>query len=209
MWQYENISIGKVTIYLLRYERIDLSKLHPFLLPDEIDKITNYGHNLKQEEFAATRILRTQVFGKVPVFYSEIGAPYIKQEGYISISHSYNVVGIAYCKDFLVGLDLEPIREKALLVKHKFLSDSEYQNNDTSSEEEMTKIWSGKEALYKLAGRKKIIFKENLLLQKIIDNTWKGELVFPETHKEVEMQLIKKDNFIISVNSSPVYEINR
>ncbi|MCO5269655.1 MAG: 4'-phosphopantetheinyl transferase superfamily protein [Brumimicrobium sp.] len=209
MWQYENISIGEVTIYLLRYERIDLSKLHPFLLPDEIDKITNYGHNLKQEEFAATRILRTQVFGKVPVFYSEIGAPYIKQEGYISISHSYNVVGIAYCKDFLVGLDLEPIREKALLVKHKFLSDSEYQNNDTSSEEEMTKIWSGKEALYKLAGRKKIIFKENLLLQKIIDDTWKGELVFPEAHKEVEMQLIKKDNFIISVNSSPVYEINR
>src|SRR5690606_5273710 len=105
-----------------------------------------------------------------------------------------NIVGIAHCRDFMIGLDLEPIREKALIVQNKFLSETEKLNNDTSSKEVMTKIWSGKEALYKLAGRKKIIFKENLFLEQINADTWRGELIFQQSHKEVEMQIIQKDN---------------
>lgn len=207
MFRYENITIGDVTIHLLQHKNTLESDFESYLLPNEMERLESINHIIKKEEFVATRILRTMVFGTIPIQYSEIGAPFINDGSYISISHSWSVVGIAHCDDFMIGLDLEPIRDTAKKVKSKFLSEDEWENTDTSSIEEMTKVWSGKEALYKLAGRKKIIFKESLLLKKIKDSKWEGRIKFPESDRRVDMQIFKKDKFIISINTSPTYDI--
>jgi len=71
---------------------------------------------------------------------------------------------------------------------------------------EMIKVWSGKEALYKLAGRKGIIFAKELLLQKKNDLLWNGEIDFPDVKKHVELTIDEKNDFVISINASPVYD---
>ncbi|WP_165779195.1 4'-phosphopantetheinyl transferase family protein [Brumimicrobium salinarum] len=207
MFHTENIKYGPVSVFLLYYDDFVTEQHLHNLLPKEQLRLEQFSHPSRKREYVATRVLRTMHFGNEPILYSDIGAPYVKGEGFISISHANHVVGMAYCKDFQVGLDLEPIHEKVMRVKHKFLSAEETRLTNTQSVEEMIKVWSGKEALYKLAGRKKIIFAENLLLSPIDKLRWKGRICFPNTTKEVEMTIDTKDNFVISINASPVYEV--
>lgn len=207
MLQTEELKYGDVSVFLLIYDEFVIEEQLHHLLPSEIERLETINHPSRKREFVATRVLRSLNFGRVPILYSEIGAPYIEEKGFISISHADCAVGLAYCRDFQVGLDLEPIREKVMRVKHKFLSEEEKLNTDTSSVEEMIKVWSGKEALYKLAGRKEIIFADNLLLSRIDEIKWKGKIYFPNNKKEVELIIDTKDNFVISINASPVYEI--
>ena len=207
MLQTETLNYGPVTLFLLYHDGFIADQYFDDLLPEELDRYHQFKHPLRKQEYIATRVLRTLHFGKIPIMYSNIGAPSIEKEGFISISHNKLVSGIAFSNSFQIGLDIEPIHEKVMRVKHKFLGKNEIKHTDTSSVEEMIKIWSGKEALYKLAARKKIIFRDNLFLTPLNKHNWKGEIIFPNSKKEVELTIDKKDNFIISINPSPIYEI--
>lgn len=207
MFHTENIKYGPVWVFLLYYDDFVTEEHLHNLLPEEHLKLAKLNHPSRRREYVATRVLRTMHFGNEPILYSAIGAPYVDGEGFISISHANHVVGMAYCKSFQVGLDLEPIHEKVMRVKHKFLSAEERELTNTESVEEMIKVWSGKEALYKLAGRKEIIFAENLLLTRKDELKWKGRIYFPNNKKEVELIIDSKNDFVISINASPVYEV--
>lgn len=206
MFHTEKIKYGAVIVYLLYYDDFDIDDHLHNLLPHEQQKLQSFKHIKRRREYVATRVLRTLHFGNEKILYNEIGAPYIDGEGFISISHANNAVGMAYCKEFPVGLDLEPIHEKVMRVKHKFLSEEENKTLDSSSVEEMIKVWSGKEALYKMAGRKSIIFSEHLHLEKLDAQNWKGTLNFPEQKREVKMSISKHNRFIVSINTQQVNE---
>ncbi|MGB0933953.1 MAG: 4'-phosphopantetheinyl transferase family protein [Lishizhenia sp.] len=170
------------------------------LLPNEIERLEQFSHIKRKREFVATRILRSTIFGKRAINYSEIGAPFLSEKEYISISHASNVVGIGFSEKHAVGLDLEPIREKVHRIKDKFLSSNEHETLNTSSTEELIKVWSAKEALYKLAKRKKIIFATELHLQKIDEINWKGTILNTNHKKEVFLNIITHKDFVISFN---------
>lgn len=208
MLRTEKITNGPISIYLLYYENFITEDYFHLLLPEEQEAVLSIKHPLRRREFVATRVLRTLEWGRRPILYNEIGAPLLESEGFISISHARCVAGLAQCRSFRVGLDLEEIDSKVMRVKHKFLSEEEKKITDTSSVEEMIKVWSGKEALYKLAERKQIIFAENLLLTPIQGTDWKGRIYFPEKKREVDLKIYKKDNFVISYNVAPVYEVS-
>jgi 4'-phosphopantetheinyl transferase len=158
----------------------------------------------RQQEFVATRVLRHQLFGYSHIHYNEHGAPFIEDEGFISISHAPGIVGLAISREFQVGLDIEPIRSKALALKTKFLSDAEAEHFDTGSELEMTKVWSAKETLYKLAGRKQLIFKTDLLLKKHSDALWEGRIINPTGNLKVELNIFVHESCVITVNDRPI-----
>lgn len=206
MFHTETIKYGPVEVHLLYYEHFEMEEHLHNLLPKEHLRTKQFGNDLRKREYIATRVLRTMIFGNEPILYSPIGAPYIKEEGFISISHAHQVVGLAFCKDFPIGLDLEPIRPKVLKVSGKFLSETEKNELDTENVTEMIKVWSGKEALYKLAGRKGIIFAKELLLEKKTELLWNGEINFPDVRKHVELTIDVKNDFVISINASPVYD---
>tara|TARA_B100000508_G_scaffold141092_1_gene146401 strand:- start:60522 stop:61148 length:627 start_codon:yes stop_codon:yes gene_type:complete len=206
MFHTETRKYGPVEVHLLYYENFFMEEHLHNLLDEEQKRLQKLNHPSRKREFVATRVLRSMVFGNEPILYNDIGAPHIKGEGYISISHAPHVVGLAFCKLFQIGLDLEPIRSKAMNVSDKFLSKHEKTVLETTSEVEMTKVWSGKEALYKLAGRKGIIFSESLLLEKFDEEEWEGRIQFPGILKFVPMHIVKINDFVLSVNSNPVYE---
>lgn len=200
----DSIQLKNGIIHLLRFEPFNPMDFIDHLTPEETERFFSFKHLNRQQEFVATRVLRHQLIGFSHIHYNEHGAPYIEDEGFISISHAPGIVGLAICRDFQIGLDIEPLRPKALLLKDKFLSEEEKYLFDTESELEMTKVWSAKEALYKLAGRKQLIFKTDLLLSKLSDELWEGRIINPNAHLKIELNIFVKDEFVITVNDSPI-----
>lgn len=203
----EVIHLKGVNIHLMYFQDFEPSEYLDQLTDQEQERFFSFRHQNRKCEFVATRILRHSLFGYEHIHYDEHGAPYIEDEGFISISHAPGVVGLAISKNFKVGLDMEPKRNKAYFLQSKFLSEKEKQLFDTLSEDEMTKVWSAKEVLYKLAGRKKILFKEHLLLDKKSDEIWSGRIINPDQTIHVELYIFDHNNLIISINpSSCIYE---
>jgi phosphopantetheinyl transferase len=170
------------------------------LTEPEKERYFTFIHEKRRMEFVATRILRHRLFGFQHIHYDEHGAPYIEDEGFISISHAPGVVGLAISKHFKVGLDLETVRDKAALVADKFLSHEEKKQFDRDSALEMTKVWSAKEVLYKLAGRKQILFSEHLLLKKVTQDHWEGTIINPDHIIRTDLHIFEKNDLVITVN---------
>jgi 4'-phosphopantetheinyl transferase len=95
----------------------------------------------------------------------------------VSLSHSGAWVAVLLAPPgTAVGIDVEVVRDKALRIARKFLNAAElaaaeglelldYASSPTPAATEVfSLLWSAKETLYKLAGQRGIIFRENMLL---------------------------------------------
>ena len=70
----------------------------------------------------------------------------------------------------------------------------------------MTKVWSGKEALYKIAGRKGIIFSTELHLSHLEKNLWKGRIHSGDKILHTEISIFTLDDLVVSVNINELQE---
>ncbi len=206
---FEEIHINQSTIFLCHFIDFEITQYMNYLSKEEQLKVSTFRSYSRKMEFMASRILRHRIFGFQEILYSEHGAPYIKGKGFISISHCKNWVGIALNHNYSVGLDLEPPRDNILEIGYKFLSENEKKVFNINSKIEVTKIWSAKEALYKLAGRKKIIFKTELLLDKNKNGQWIGKIINPDSILSVNLNIFEHKEIIVSINSSEIIESKR
>ncbi len=93
----------------------------------------------------------------------------------LSLSHSGEWVAAVVARSGRAGIDVEMIRDKAQRLASRFLSAVEYaeaglaaQAAPTHANMHYTRLWSAKETLYKLAARRGIIFREQLLLSSFV-----------------------------------------
>ena len=93
----------------------------------------------------------------------------------VSLSHSGAwVAALLAAPGAALGIDVELVRDKARRIAPKFLSQWELASlaavalpphpGPAAEEELYSLLWSAKETLYKLAGRRGLIFRDNLLL---------------------------------------------
>lgn len=195
------IQIDQVKIHLLRFAEFNPADYLDQLTLEEQERFFSFSHPKRKMEFVATRILRHRIFGFEHIHYDEHGAPYINQEGFISISHASGIVGIALCAAYKVGLDLESVRPKAVELASKFLSEKERSYFNLEDPTEMTTVWSAKEVLYKLAGRKEIHFKTQLVLKKNQNGTFSGTILNPDHELYTEIHVLENKGTIVSFNS--------
>lgn len=208
IFNHEEVIIGDTHIYIVTYPDFDPEKHLHVLTHSELERFQKFGHIKRQREFIATRSLRHELFGLEHIHYTDEGAPYINKDTYISISHSGNKVAIALNNDFPIGLDLEAIRGDIGKVMHKFLSPRELEEFDCSNPTLVTSIWSAKETLYKLAGRKQILFSEELHISRV-RGTWKGKINNPGHDLLVNLDIFERDGIIFTLNTSRVEYIKR
>lgn len=201
---HDHIKVHESSIYFLEYGIFDPLEFMDQLSQQEKEKFFLFKHPKRQREFVATRILRHSIFGFKHIHYNPVGAPYIYDEGFISISHSNNLIGIAVNKEFQVGFDLENVSDKAKRLHTKFLNPSERIIFDTEDELEMTKCWSAKETLYKLAGRNFIDFKDELILSKNDSNELTGKIINSDEILEVSLYDFIYKNQIVTINKLPL-----
>lgn len=203
-FEYHTINCNNSTIHLLYFEPFNPADYLDRLTALELERYHQFSHIKRKREFVATRILRHQLFGFEHIHYDINGAPYIDQEGYISVSHSNQLVGIAVNPKYQVGFDLEAPRDRIIDVKHKFLSEEEKEVFDCNDIKTLTQIWSSKETLYKLAGRKEIIFKTQLLLSKDAFDNWKGRIINPTETRCVKLNIFEWKGIVITINADKI-----
>lgn len=137
------------------------------------------------------------------ITYDEYGKPYLNNGvRHISVSHSGRYSALIASPKYTVGIDIERMEEKIRRISHKFLNESEMTENGKSlSVEQLYVIWAAKETLYKLHGKRDILFREHIYIepftveeQGLIYGTIKtdyDERIFP-----VEYQLL--DDYILA-----------
>lgn len=135
-----------------------------------LDFLKHISHPVKQCESLAARLVIKEILGYWGISYEGIwkdamNKPHlINSDFYISISHASTYgVGIVHKKK-PVGIDMELVRDKIKRISHKFLSSQELQNTEDNLEK-LIILWAGKEALYKLYGKKKLIFNTGMLTE--------------------------------------------
>ena len=108
----------------------------------------------------------------------EAGRPWLAGVGpqpAVSLSHSGQwVAALLAPPGTALGIDVELVRDKARRIARKFLNEQELSvlgeiflppsPGPDADEELFSLLWSAKETLFKLAGQRGIIFRDNLLL---------------------------------------------
>jgi phosphopantetheinyl transferase len=204
-FKIDQIELYSSIIYLLEYvDSFDPSLHLDTLTVKEKERFLSFKSEKRKREFVATRILKHQLFSYQEIKYEEHGAPYFDSKTYISISHGKNIVGIAANEHFQIGFDIEQIREKVLRIAPKFLNSAEKTIFDTSNPTEITASWSFKESLYKLAGRKLIDFKKELLLLEKNKNLVKAKIINPKEEILAELLFFEYKGNVITINVKAV-----
>ena len=100
----------------------------------------------------------------------------------ISVSHAKGFGAAAINLQGEVGIDIETERAQIHRIAHKFLHESEatWASGDG---EKLTKIWTAKEALYKLHGRTQLIFAEQLVISDFTSAREVQGMILEKGHK--------------------------
>jgi 4'-phosphopantetheinyl transferase len=138
---------------------------------------------MHQRGFLSVRkLLQTAGYTDFDLYYDELGKPHLKDDKYISITHSHNFSAIIV-SDETVGIDIELQRDKIIRIADKFV-DEEFsfldQNDLESYIKKLTVIWGAKEAIFKIRNEKGISFKEHIKVKPFCldDTKAKAELHF-------------------------------
>jgi len=118
----------------------------------------------------------------------------------ISLSHASPYVVAILDTEHLCGIDIERLRDKLLPLSPKFLNAPELEMAN-SNIEKLAVLWGAKEALYKLHGRKSLIFKDNLFIKEFkFENglgKFKGVINIQDEHEEYRMFAGRFGDFVL------------
>ena len=107
--------------------------------------------------------------------YDKIGAPYIADGRFISVTHSKDIAAVVISSTS-VGIDLEHYKDKIKLVASRFLHASEFEKPvEIDQIEYLTQIWTAKEALYKLYKKPGLIFSKQLCIKPFKKGSTRGK----------------------------------
>jgi phosphopantetheinyl transferase len=139
----------------------------------------------------ASRYLLEQLFkaSSIEIHKNENNKPTLfidNNKYYVSISHSFEYVGIMFSKHHELGFDIEKIDTRIERVAHKFLNNNEQlfaQNIITK-----TLIWSAKESVYKWYGKKELDFKLHMEMQSFIEKN-EGDFICLLKKNELKIEI--------------------
>jgi len=110
------------------------------------------------------------------VWSDSLNKPHIKNSSLqISISHAKPYVAVLVHRNASCGVDIEEKKEKLLRLAPKFLTQREL-DLVNGSLDAIAIGWGAKEAIYKLYGRKSLIFKEHIFLYKLDEIQQNGSI---------------------------------
>jgi phosphopantetheinyl transferase len=91
--------------------------------------------------------------------------PFLPGEEYhFSISHCGDYAAVIVSRHQRVGIDIELVRGKIGLIKHKFLNEEELIMHPDADNNLLTLFWSAKEAVFKWYGKGQVDFKKHIHL---------------------------------------------
>ena len=155
---------------------------------------------LHQRGFLSIRhLLREIGLTDFDLEYDEFGKPHLKNGKYISITHSFTFSGIIISENIPVGIDIEMQRDKILKIAHKFTPFQEYKTiaNHDALVSKLTIVWGAKESLYKIYGKKKLRFLENIYIDdfRFTDEKTIGSINYDNQQSSYQVHFIEFEGF--------------
>lgn len=163
-------------------------------------------HPKKSEELLAGRLAANALAVYLGIPYSglykdECNKPYlINSSFHISITHSHPYAAAVIHKYKPTGIDIEKPQPKLLKIAHKFLNPAEL-DDARSDIAKLCVYWCAKETLYKIYGRQKLLFRENLFVEPfVIDDSGylKCAIVTDEGNEAIQIYYEKFSDYFIS-----------
>ena len=136
----------------------------------ELEKIS---HPIKQRERLASRCCVQELIKQVGKAYKGItkdghDKPHLIDLNYhISISHCFPFAVAILHKKLPVGIDIEKPEEQLGRIAHRFLNEHEFADCEGDIKK-LCVYWAGKEAIFKLNGKKGLNFKKNIRISPFI-----------------------------------------
>jgi 4'-phosphopantetheinyl transferase len=127
----------------------------------------------KRLEWLAGRVLLKHLASESGLNYQgvikdEFGKPFLKSLDYqISISNSFPYVAAQIHPKKSVGIDLEQPRPKLFNVMERVLTDAEWEDG-ANDLRKLCVYWCAKEALYKIYGKRSLIFNEHIQVKPFV-----------------------------------------
>ena len=144
-------------------------------------------------------LLQETRFSDFDLIYDPVGKPHLKNGPFISITHSFTFTGIILSENQPVGIDIEKQREKILKIAHKFTPLEEYKTiaNAAALIRKLTIVWGAKESLYKIYGKKKLLFLHHLPIAdfKFEDKKTTGAIHYHGTSKSYQIEFLEFEDF--------------
>lgn len=156
--------------------------------------------DLHQKGFLSIRHLLKEVgLTDADLHYDSYGKPHLNAGRYISISHSFTFTAIIFSYETPVGIDIEKQREKILKIAHKFTQIEEYKTiaNVDALISKLTIVWGAKESLYKIYGKKKLLFLHHIYIDdfKFVDKRTTGEIRFNGKEASYNIEFLEFEGF--------------
>lgn len=152
-------------------------------------------HPQKRLEWLAGRALIKTLVEYLHLSYEgirkdEFGKPFLKIHPHaISLSHSFPYVAAQIDRSQSVGIDVEQVKEKLLHVGPRVLAPTEV----ADAQGDVVKLciyWCAKEALYKIYGKRNVLFSDHLRIQPFERNAsgnLRGEIDISPTKMNVRL----------------------
>lgn len=177
------------------------------MLPSEIltdAELASIHHPQKQTEFFCSRLTIKYLANQLGITYlgikkDEYGKPYlVGSDWQFSLTHTANYIAVAMHPNKPLGIDMEKPNETLRRIAHKFLSETERDaaGNDL---DKLCIYWSAKEALYKLYGKRKVIFIDNLMVYPFEKNQQviSGRIKMSSIDEQYQLLVEKIDNYYL------------
>ena len=199
---YKTLTVNKVTKVLIWKIEESISKLQEGIVLSEnsATRLNSMKSELHQKGFVSIRHLLKEVgYTDADLIYDEYGKPHLKDGKFISITHSYNFTAIIVSDDLHVGIDIEKQREKILKIAHKFTPFEEYKTiaNVDALISKLTIVWGAKESLYKIYGKKKLLFLHHIYIEdfKFSDEKTTGEIRYNGENTAYNISFLEFEGF--------------
>jgi phosphopantetheinyl transferase len=199
---YKTLTVNKVTKVLIWKIEESISKLQEGIVLSEnsTTRLNSMKSQLHQRGFLSIRHLLKEVgYTDTDLIYDEFGKPHLKNGNFISITHSFTFTAIIVSEKFHVGIDIEKQREKILKIAHKFTPFEEYKTiaNVAALISKLTIVWGAKESLYKIYGKKKLLFLHHIYIEdfKFADEKTTGEIRYNGENTAYNISFLEFEGF--------------
>ena len=164
---YKRIDVNDFTTVLIWKIEESMEEISEGILLTEAcqDRVDSMRSEIHQKGFYSIRhLLKELSYTDADLLYDDYGKPHLKDGNFISITHSFTFSGVIFSKKDPVGIDIEMQRDKIVKIAHKFTPIQEYNTiaNHHALVRKLTIVWGAKESLYKIYGKKKLLFLHHI-----------------------------------------------
>lgn len=138
------------------------------ILTDEEQELIADVVERRRKEWMAGRLLLHKMSGREEreiAEKDEHGKPHLMASPYdISLSHSGRFAAVIAAPT-LVGIDIQKLVPKIFRIKEKFMTPEDLERlSEETALEQLHVYWGAKEALYKAYGKRKLEFREHIII---------------------------------------------